>query len=201
MRKVIVGAMSMTVAFAMAAGAADFPKVEPVEKGFVVNEVENADVRLTINTVAGMPAYLLQCHSASYSLDRDFAYSGDFECRLSSALGTDEYSTLLTEDEHQSRDWESRGRFFVRSITGECANVPEFGATRTFRLRLMLITLQVEHVVLTNARALRGLTLRVSVKQDLDAAREIAESVAFPMNAPSECDLGRYFVRPMRVGA
>src|SRR5207245_11632673 len=92
----------------------------------------------------GAPVYRLQCHSAEYSGgDHDFAYSGDFECRLSSVGNRDRYSTLLTEDAHQSRDWESRGRFFAQNLRGSCASIPDFGAVRKFKLRGMDLTLKI----------------------------------------------------------
>ena len=58
---------------------------------------------------------------AGYAGDPDFDYSGDFECRLSSVGDHDTYSTLLTEDAHQNRDWESRGRFFSADRSGVLA--------------------------------------------------------------------------------
>ena len=77
-----------------------YPAVKPVRRTFDVPEVNKADVVLIINSRLGRPLYKLQCHPAGYTGDRDFDYSGDFECRLSSVGFTDRYSTLLTEDVH-----------------------------------------------------------------------------------------------------
>jgi len=188
-------ASMMICACSFAQNANHYLSIKPVTKVFVVDNVESANVHLTIATAAGAPAYVLQCHAASYSQDRDFAYSGEFECRLSSVNMADQYSTLFTEDDHQSRDWESRARFFARSLTGACADIPDFGARRSFRLRNMQITLQVSNALLAPDGTLRGLTLRVEVARDVAAKREIAAPVPFPDKAPSECELGRYFPR------
>src|SRR5689334_12584628 len=124
-------------------GSRPFPTVSPVEKTFRVEDVKKADVSLEIESSEGSPIYRLQCHSAGFTGDPDFDYSGDFECRLSSVGHNDRYSTLLTEDISQSRDWESRARFFSKNIRGACALIPDFGATRTFQLRGMNLILQI----------------------------------------------------------
>src|SRR5579883_481197 len=94
---------------AVGLGAQRYPAVMALERKFSVSDVRKADISLSIKSVDGMPLYKLQCHSAGYRGDEGFDYSGDFECRLTSAGDRDIYSTLLTEDIHQSRDWESRG--------------------------------------------------------------------------------------------
>jgi len=132
--------------------------------------------------------------------DPDFDYSGDFECRLSSIPNRDTYSTLFTEDAHQSRDWESRGRFFAASIRGACARIPEFGTHRTFRLRGMRVGLQIVDPVFDKAGGLASLKLAVTVTRDPHAQRPVAESVPLPKTGASdECKLRQYFVDPAQV--
>src|SRR5581483_1985626 len=120
-----------------AATAKTYPSIQPLHTRFSVKDIRNAAVSAQILSTSGDPIYLLQCHSAGYTGDPSFDYSGDFECRLTTRLRDHTYSTLLTEDEEQSRDWESRGRFFAASLKGRCASIPQFGATRSFKLRGM----------------------------------------------------------------
>ena len=113
----------------------------PVHRVFDVPDVSKASVSLDLKSTDGEPIYRIQCHSAGYTGDPGFDYSGDFECRLSMIGYDNTYSTLLTEDINQSRDWESRGRFFAADLRGKCAQIPEFGVTRSFQLRGMDLTL------------------------------------------------------------
>ena len=88
-----------------------YPVVAPLQTKVTVSDVSSADVSLEIRSLDGAALYKLQCHSAGYTGDPDFDYSGDFECRLSSVGRQEGYSTLLTDNPRQTRDWESRGRF------------------------------------------------------------------------------------------
>jgi hypothetical protein len=138
----------------------------------------------------------MQCNTAGYSGDPNFDYSGDFECRLSSVEASDRYSTLLTEDPHQSRDWESRGRFFASQLEGECARIPQFGATRNFQLRGMALILEISNPVFADGRKLKSLRLSVVVRPDASAQSEIARQVPLPEHVPSECRITSDFVKP-----
>ncbi len=169
--------------------AQTYPEVGPLQRTVEVPDVGKANVSVDIRSVDGTPLYRLQCHSAGYTGDPDFDYSGDFECRLSSISDHDTYSTLLTEDAHQSRDWESRGRFFSADLRGACAHIAEFGANRTFKLRGMILTLQITDPKFTDIDKLRSLKLTVTVRPDPDAQRPIAEAVPLPTGSPTECKL------------
>jgi len=181
-------------------GAQPYPAVRPIERTFSVPDVRNADVSVVIQSHDGISLYRLQCHPAGYSDDPGFDYSGDFECRLTSAADHDTYSTLLTEDPHQSRDWESRARFFSNDLRGRCALVPEFGAKRTFRLRQMQLTLQVIDPKFSASGELASLNLQVTVTSDPLAHRAIAEIVPLPADSQSECKLKELFVDPSTFG-
>jgi hypothetical protein len=179
-----------------------FATVDPSEQILQVPDVTNADVSMLIRSTVAAPLYKLQCHSVGYTGDPDFDYSGDFECRLSSVGGHDTYSTLLTEDSRQSRDWESRGRFFSHSLQGPCAHVPQFGATRTFKLRGIKLTLQVIDPRFSVTEKLQSLKLRVVVQPDPSARRSIAEVVPFPSETVlRECQLEKYFVKSSATGS
>lgn len=177
--------------------AQSYPTIAPLRRAFMVPDVPNANVSLDIESLAGVPQYHLQCHSAGYTGDPDFDYSGDFECRLSLLREPNSYSTLLTEDARQSRDWESRGRFFAADLKGACARIPQFGATRSFELRGMDLTLGVTDQKFTAGGELTSLTLTVMAGPDPRAKRPIAEAVPLPKaGLPAECRLQEFFVNP-----
>jgi hypothetical protein len=177
--------------------ANEFPQMSEIQKLFVVPNVQKADVSLKLRSIDGVPVYLLQCHSAGYEGDPDFDYSGDFECRLSSLDGRDTYSTLLTEDVQQSKDWESRGRFFAADLYGDCAKIPNFGEVRSFELRNMRLTLKVVDSQINASGKLVSLQLLVTVKPDLSAVTAISKIVPIPRDAPVACHLSEYFAGAM----
>ena len=180
------------------AGAQSYPTVEPLQHTFDVPDVSKADVQLNIKSPEGKPLYKLQCHSPDYA-SADFNYSGDFECRLSSVPNNDTYSTLLTEDRDQTSDWDSRGRFFGASVRGACAAIPQFGATRNFMLRGMSLTLQISDPVFAEGGRLVSLRLRVTVRPDPGALRDIAEIVPFPKGeVAAQCKVPYYFMDPKK---
>ena len=172
-----------------------YPDVKPLQQTFDVSDLSKATVVLNISSIDGLPVYKLQCHAAGFTRDPDFDYSGDFECRLSSIGDSDGYSTLLTEDSEQSRDWESRGRFFAADLRSPCAQIPQFGATRSFELRGMDLTLQITDPVFTDQGKLQSLKLAVQVRPNPKARREIAEVVPLP-KAGVECRLNENFIDP-----
>jgi hypothetical protein len=177
------------------AGAQHYPSVEAQNRVFEVPDVKHADVSFDIKSSKGTPVYRLQCHSAEYSGAPGFAYSGDFECRFSSVDDRDHYSTLLTEDAHQSRDWESRGRFFAKDLRGSCASIPDFGAVRRFKLRGMHLTLEIIDPRFASDGTLQSLKLSVEVRPDASAVRPIAAVVPIPKGPiPSKCKIKEDFM-------
>ncbi len=190
------------VTFVLGVSAAEtYPSVKPMQKVIDVPDVAKADVSLVIRSLDDQPLYKLQCHSRGYVGDPDFDYSGDFECRLSLVHGQNVYSTLLTEDAEQSRDWESRGRFFSGSLRGPCAAIPEFGASRAFKLRRFDLTLTILDPKFNANGKLISLRLGVTVRADGSAQRQIAEAVPIPRGSVStECRLAQYFVSPSALG-
>jgi hypothetical protein len=171
------------------------PRVQSFSQTFEVPDVSQANVITLIRSKTGKPLYRLRCHSAGFTGDSDFDYSGDFECRLSSAVHKDKYSTLLTEDKHQSRDWESRGRFFASELKGECAKIPNFGVERQFKLRGMDLTLRIIDPQFTDEGELKSLKLGVQVQSDETAVQPIAKAVPVPTTGISRgCNLETHFV-------
>lgn len=181
-----------------ARGTPGVSTISPEQWTIDVPDVRRANVSVLIRSSTGAPLYHLQCHSAGYTGDPDFDYSGDFECRLSSVGDHDEYSTLLTEDKNQNRDWESRARFFLTDLTGQCAQIPEFGSVRDFELREMKLTLQIIDPVVDKDGRLSSLKLKVAVQPDPLADRSITAIVPLPKVAPPQCMIDRYFPNPAR---
>jgi hypothetical protein len=173
-----------------------YPAVKEIRRSFLISSVANTNVSLDIDSENGKPLYHLQCHTAGYTGDPDFDYSGDFECRLSIIGEPNSFSTLLTENARQSRDWESRGRFFAIALRDPCARIPEFGASRNFKLRGMGMNLQITDSTFTEAGKLKSLKLTVAVRHDPMARRPIAEIVPLPPadQVPGSCQLRKYFV-------
>jgi len=182
---------------AICAAGESYPSVKSFERTFIVPDVRKANVVTEIRSTQGTPLYKLQCHSAGYTGDPEFDYSGNFECRLSLVAGRNTYSTLLTEDRNQSRDWESRGRFFADDLRGKCAQLPQFGAVRSFELRGLTLTLRITNPTFTHDGELRSLHLTVIVDPNPDARSSIAKSTPLPQTGvPAECRLSEYFVDP-----
>ncbi len=185
----------------LCAGAQSYPKPSPAKRVFTVSDVTKASISWPIKARDSSDLYTLVCHSAGYHGDSGFEYSGDFECRLILVNGQNTYSTLLTEDVDQSRDWESRGRFFGASLRGECSKVPEFGAMRNFTLRGMRLTLQVLDPKFQGEKLL-SLKLAVAVVPDAKARRAIADIVPLPRaEVPVSCKLSEYFADSTEVVA
>lgn len=128
----------------------NWPAIEPTQRIVHLQNGTSASYEMDIYGVDKKPLYKLACHTFLYDGDPDFDYSGDFECRLKSLYSSERYSTLLTDDPHQFADWDSRGRFLLDEVTGKCADYPEFGLTRHFRLRGMLITLSIHDLKIQN---------------------------------------------------
>jgi len=183
----------------LCAYAQSYPVPVSISRIFDVPDVNAAAVSLHIKSRDGKDLYTLQCHASGYMGDSTFDYSGDFECRLTLSNGQNTYSTLLTEDLDQSRDWESRGRFFAASFRGESAKVPDFGAVRNFELRGMRLTLGIFDPKFQGNKLL-SLKLAITVVPDPMAHRAIAEIVPFPKSgAPASCDLSKYFVNSAKM--
>ena len=131
----------------------------------------------------GSPLYELECHLGPYEGDPAFDYSGDFECRLSSLYSVESHSTLLTEENHQTRDWESRGRFLLWQLLEDCALYPEYGKLRHFRLRGMNLTLEVTDIELSKkvvgVPMIGKLDLHIIVEPDPTATSPITEKIEY----------------------
>ena len=93
-----------------------WPKIKSIKVDYHFIDHKYTSAKFQIMGINGKPLYQLECYLNAYEHEnRDFYYSGDFECRLSKLIAPYEYSTLLTEEKHPTRDWQSRGRFFGKN--------------------------------------------------------------------------------------
>lgn len=191
---IVLGASQVEVA----SGNREWPPVAPLDRSYDVKDADHAKLALQILSPENKALYLLECQGREEKIEGDFEFSGDFECRLSSLYSTERYSTLLTENPKQQKDWESRGRFDSDELEGRCADYPEFGRVRNFRLRGMKIRLEMSNVSLARGRRpgdgwdsnlLRSLHFRVTVQPDKSAMSPIAERV--PYKRPPELYPGK----------
>ena len=106
-------------------------------------------LRLILRDLQGTPVYRLECHNGDYGVDSEYTYSGDFHCALFASSGSSRVSwnLLATKTPAQQRsDWLNRGRMTAPQLYGACANVPDYGASRRFYLRHMLLTIEFTNV-------------------------------------------------------
>ena len=75
---------------------AAWPEVKEVKESYHFENVDEAGFDITISGINGQALYELKCHNADYEKDKDFNYSGAFECRLKSLYSKEAVSTLLT---------------------------------------------------------------------------------------------------------
>jgi hypothetical protein len=102
-------------------GGPKWPLITPQHQVYEFKDARTARVDLDLKDNTGKVLYHLQCRNGLMD-ERDFVFSGDFECRLVPLYEPTTYSTLLTDDPEQSRDWQSRGRFLLPELIGTCGN-------------------------------------------------------------------------------
>ena len=150
---------------------------------------------LVVKDRVGAPGYKIECHNGDYEDESGFNFSGDFHCAMFAISGTKivNGNLLASEKERRAgRDWFNRGRMIAGQIFGPCAEYPDYGAVRRFRLRGMLVTFQFEDLAWFpfpqyNRHRLSHFTFRVSVVPDLSAQTEMAEQAPSP-KPPKPCD-------------
>jgi len=189
--------ISLVCAGSAAAPSAPWPTIARIERIFDFQDAKHAEVSLPLKGSAGRPVYRLQCHTWLFEGDPAFDYSGDFECRLISLYSKEAYSTLLTDNPDQSRDWQSRARVFAQELVGDCANYLEYGRVRNFRLRGMQIRFEFHNVKVIRSTesatrgpiALKSFRFVVRAWPDPSARSAIAETVTAP-KPPADCGSG-----------
>lgn len=205
-----MGALACTGA---RAASPSWPAIRPVQRTFNVPDVKKMNLSLLIHTKVGVPLYGLFCspptyisnngsYNAEYGVDYMTDFRGDFACLLAMRHWE---AGLLVENAMQPNVFPSRGEFDTRELAGICGSIPNFGATRNFRLRGMKLTLQVIDPVIDvnshgwdgpNEPELKSMKLKVTVRPDPAATRAIAAITPFPKQWPPQCKLSKNFVNP-----
>ncbi|MBN2320746.1 MAG: hypothetical protein JXR49_16830 [Acidobacteria bacterium] len=135
-----------------------------------------------LTDINGNIKYLLVCrggsneYTASLSDDLNINYVSPLTCILNDG-GTETESSLLAEDD--SPPWHTRGQFHLNDLVGACANYPEYGLLRHFRLRGFEITLSVIDVKLDKQGNPEQFNLRISLRQDVEIKSTSAEQPGF----------------------
>lgn len=190
LREVAVAGVLFGLSFGEAfANSVAWPPIRPMHESVYFENARQAAATFTIVGKDNKPLYRIECHTSEFEGDPDFDYSGDFECRLTSLYSAETYSTLFTENPKQSRDWESRARFLSEELIGKCADYPEFGRVRHFRLRGMKITLILSDILFWSSAEmgdrkprrpeLKSFRFAVQVEADAEARTGITEPVPY----------------------
>lgn len=162
-----------------------WPTVRPTTASFDVDfSAERIVIDLPIFSDSGQPLYYFACRGGQTAyLDKlPENWVGPLMCTLTTGTEPSETS-LLSEDD--SAAWYSRGQFSAEQLTGTCAQYPEYGAHRTFRLRAMTLTLDAQHITLSKGRLAEKFQLQVSVQQDPSAQFFQAQQPGFLRPEPS----------------
>lgn len=115
-----------------------------------------------VQSAAGAPLYRLECHNPNYRGDPAASYTGYFQCRLQVLKdGKRVGANLLATDtpDEQGQEWHNRGRLRLVQLLGQCIAFPEYSMTRHFRLRGLLLTLQLSDVEWSPRRDAQGYPL------------------------------------------
>jgi hypothetical protein len=195
---VLLATLALSIRATVRAAQGPWPDVRPFSATFEVPDGQHPDLKVPIRSADGSRTlYQLECRNWKYEEDRAFSYSGDFECRLSPSYEVTGYSTLLTEEVDATADWQSRARFRVPELRGRCGAYIDYGRKRTFRLRGMLLTIELSAVRFSTSLpsaepkfpGLASFRVVVEVSRDNKAQTEIAASSLAPV-PPDECDVG-----------
>lgn len=130
-----------------------WPEVIPVRTSFLFPDAWRAAAAVEIKGINGVPIYRLQCYGEQAKrspydlrLHADALYSGEFDCHLYSLSDPTAPDTLLTEPTLAVGEAYSRAVVDASELVGACANYPEYGLVRHFRLRGMMITFRYSDV-------------------------------------------------------
>jgi hypothetical protein len=178
-------------------GESAWPDIVPLDASIYFADASKASAQFKILDPKGKPLYILDCRNWRMASGIDFDYSGDFECRLTSTYSRDPTTSLLSEPQH-TKSWESRGRALGDEMIEKCANYPEYGRVRHFRLRRMKIIFAFDELRFKSFEdpsrpklkkfEFQSLRFTLRVERDPAAHSSIAEStpLAYPPSAHPE---------------
>jgi hypothetical protein len=161
------------------AASGAWPKVKPFTQSFPVDLMsERIVIDVPITDQGGAVVYHFACRGGNVAyLDslRD-NWVGPLMCTLAMGDQAREESLL---DEDDGPAWYGRGQFRGEELAGDCANYPEFGVHRSFRLRGFRLSLDAQDVVVDRSGLARSFTLAVSLVDDAGATLSQAERPGF----------------------
>lgn len=173
---------------AMGTTTFQWPEIRPVQKGYKFLAANRADVTIPILGVDGKTLYRFRC---TPDLPSDGTI-GALACYLITAESEDDgidSRTLLTDDPMDDVVAHSRGQIWAYDLSQDCADYPEYGTDRTFRLRGMRVTLRVREVQFASTRKphnptqsvnwIHAFRFAVTVAPDRDAVSAVAEPVRY----------------------
>jgi hypothetical protein len=175
--------------------ATNWPKIAPLDKIIQLEDRKHEAFKIYIKDSNGKSIYVLDGRINCWDQDYvGFSFSGAFECRLKPLYEAARHPTLLTDHQHMSTDWQSRGRFLWDELVDvHDQKIPEYGRLRHFRLREMVLTLNVKNLTVShNNRTdssqdedrIQNLELEIIAKPDSTATSDIAEKTLYPCPVP-----------------
>ena len=133
----------------------------------------------------GPVTYHVECHTGEYEGTSllNINYSGTYQCTMSAKKGEEVTSWNLFADdtpEQQTSDENNRGRLLDDNLRDSCADFPEYGAVRHFRLRGFLLTMRFRDLKWSSASSnsrLTRFTIAIDVRPEPSAQSPMAERV------------------------
>ena len=174
---------SILVAIALGQSSTHWPQIIETQREYEFSQKSGQDtpVLLALKDIDYRDAYRFECHNGDYNEDRPITFSGFFQCAIfalkDGAIASDNLLAARTPDEQHS-DWMNRGRFLLQQLRGSCAEIPEYGSTRTFRFRNISVRLQITDLVLDSHDG--GVAKRFRVKLSVVPDQTAASSAAVP---------------------
>ena len=122
------------------ASSQHWPLIKPVQEHYEFADVKKARLSLVIRGLDNRPLYRFHCNGMSALEPEDADSWADFSCHLHSVYTRDKIESLLIENASVPREATSRGEIWSHFLRGQCADYPDWGRIRSFRLRGMRLT-------------------------------------------------------------
>lgn len=177
-----------------------WPAVKPITREYDFRDASHANVDLTLDGVQGKQLYTFHCRPGlSEGIGGEEAdFDGDFSCHLHSLYTQDRYESLLIDNPLDILEAHSRGEFWAEQLVGKCGDYPEYGRMRSFKLRGMVVSLELTgiHPIDGNPKKLSSFHFRIDVSQEAGNLSSIAEPPGFLPPWKSKSTVGH----PTRCG-
>ena len=176
------------------AHAESWPRIHPFDHNFNFARPQDMYLSLSIQTVTGKLAYILECASPENARARaeSFHYTHEFECRLALPGATHAPDNQLLTDGSSKAGSMSQAGFNWNQLIGPCYRYPDYGAERNFRLRNLRLAITLSNVIFGpevrtgqgHKRSLQGMTVHVQGFFDPGASREFPASSRYEEPRP-----------------